>query len=230
MWRLVREHRAEVKEVWFRTKLKNAAPDDLGECPLLECVDIDSTDAALPKALFLQPNLKEVRVGGSIEGLPEGVKLPTEVKVVLDGPKKEDPVVHTTYEAVFEALDMFIESFSGLERVAESLATWKLSKDPDAALLPELILAVSRCYIDDEHGPSSNRFYADQIEEYAPEPLKNASEAVRSVLQITDRTPASFVKGFFNTLESSGLNQAVLAGFVLTMSGNEAARGYLEQK
>jgi hypothetical protein len=129
-----------------------------------------------------------------------------------------------SYLPVYNQLKMIIDSFAGLEDVMSGIRAWNRTKDPKAGHMAELILAASRCFIDHEHGPSSNRWYAEQISKYGTGVLKEANEAVMDFKVVKADSPRSQLGKLFGPLkEVDGFDVSTFASFVAQMSKNEAA-------
>ncbi|MGV3609809.1 MAG: leucine-rich repeat domain-containing protein [Fluviicola sp.] len=174
------------------TKLYICAP--VSELPMdiftlenMEWFSLDQTKLeTLPEEIGNFKNLTTI----SIEDNPELKNIP---KSVFDLPKlsesyKKDIRAHfmpaNEYEVLFNDFEFYLSCFKDVPAVQEQIALYKAG-EPN--FIGELILAVSRCYYDDEHGVAMTNLYAP-IEELAPESLKAVNKAVKNPKFIDQRT------------------------------------------
>jgi hypothetical protein len=243
--------------LWGLKNLKEL-PAALGDLPNLYRLEVhNSPIAEIPGSLGSCPKLKEIVVSDcALRRIPDGIGRSTSLKQVdvfyVTAPKVPleyvDPSVFElamssegykdklralmapagSYQPVYKSLQMFIESFADKPAATKAIAAFKRDGNAAAAHIPELILATSRCYLDDEHGPSSNAWYSRVIDKEAPDLLKAANAKIARIGFIDAQSDAGYVTSMFNALQNlDGFDVARFAEFVHEMTGHPTATKFL---
>lgn len=184
-------------------------PDGFGKLKNLKKLYISAPVSELPKDIFTLEKMEwfslyhtkletlPEEIGNfknlttiSIEDNPELKNIP---QSLFDLPKlpetyKKDIRAHfmpaNEYEVLFNNFEFYLGCFKEIPVVQEQIDLYKAG-EPN--FIPELILAVSRCYYDDEHGLALTDLYSP-IEELAPESLKAVNRAIKNPKFIDQQT------------------------------------------
>lgn len=191
----------------FRLKIWDSGlvelPGELGQCESLadiavgDCAQLKRVGAGLAESTSVRTlsiwGVQEVEIPPEVLDIPSLAPEYREELTLLAAPAD-------SYSSVYGHLEMFVEAFRDRPEVLAALSDRDADSDPPAAAA-ELLLAASRCYFDEEHGRSSNRFYADQIDEYAPEPLRAANERIRDIPFVDSSTSDDTLAELFAALD-----------------------------
>lgn len=143
---------------WFslyKTRLETL-PEEIGNFKNLTTISIDDNPELknIPQSLFDLPKLNEVyKRDIRAEFMPAN-----------------------EYEVLVNDFSFYLECFKDIPAVQEQIESYKAG---EPHFMPELILAVSRCYYDDEHGLKLTDLYSP-IEKLAPESLKVVNRAIKN--------------------------------------------------
>lgn len=150
---------------WFslyKTRLETL-PEEIGNFKKLTTISIDGNPYLknIPQSLFDLPKLSE------------SYKRDIRAEFM---PANE-------YEVLFNDFNFYLCWFKDIPEVQEQIDRYQAG---EAHFMPELILAVSRCYYDDEHGLKLTDLYSP-IEQLAPESLKVVNRAIKNPKFIDQR-------------------------------------------
>lgn len=162
-------------------------PKDIFTLENMEWFSLDKTKlVALPEEIGNFRNLTTI----SIDDNPELKTIP---QSLFDLPKLGDYykkdiraqfMPSNEYEVLFNDFEFYLKWFKEIPSVQEQMDLYKAG-EPN--FIPELILAVSRCYYDDEHGLKLTDLYSP-IDKLAPESLKAVNRAIKNPKFIDQQT------------------------------------------
>lgn len=181
-------HLTEVTELAFEDSPITAVPDDIGDCSKLTSLTLSSLAISrLPESLGRLKLEKLAVMCIRLAELPrwEGSVPPGHVSrydLEIDDPAPSAaacrflhlPSTATLCAELVGYLDHACMTKG--PRIRAALEALERGEDLDAAKLPELMLAVTRTYHDEEHGPSTNRFLATLVEKQGGPIVRQANE------------------------------------------------------
>lgn len=161
-------------------------PKDIFSLEQMEWFSLYNTRLeTLPEEIGNFKNLTTI----TIDGNPELKNIP---QSLFDLPKLNDVYKRdiraefmpaNEYEVLFNDFSFYLKWFKEIPSVQEQIDRYKAG---EPHFMPELILAVSRCYYDDEHGLKLTDLYSP-IEKLAPESLKAVNKAIKNPKFIDQR-------------------------------------------
>ncbi|MEL1244823.1 hypothetical protein AAEO56_11165 [Flavobacterium sp. DGU11] len=144
---------------------------------------------AVPEAIGNFVKLKNI--GLSIEDNPEMKTIPESLFALPNLPKiykddiKAEFMPDNEYEMLYNAIEFFMREFKNIPDVKDILAKYKAGEEPN--YYPELAIACTKCYYEDEHGRSLGTYYS-YIDDNAPEKLKAVNKTLKPFKYIDDTT------------------------------------------
>ncbi|PRQ02104.1 Leucine Rich repeats (2 copies) [Enhygromyxa salina] len=201
-------------------------PDEIGSLSELSSLELRSNVhlTSLPPSLGRCSKLSKLDLRGSpnIENIPAAIlDLPAldefTRRTIADMYGDTDPATILVRE-----MKTFTDQFDGtleinVPAVQEALRSFEDTGDVAQANLYELMLAVGKCYVDEEHGQS--RFLHEHINKLVPEHVQKANKAISVPLYYTPETSAKVLDLARERISKSGLDGDRFLSFVKPMLG-----------
>ncbi|AWH84725.1 hypothetical protein HYN59_06135 [Flavobacterium album] len=165
-------------------------PDDIFSLTEITWFTLYNTRlTAVPEAIGNFVKLKNIGLSKEdnpeIKTIPESIfALPNLPQIYKDDIKAEF-MPDNEYEVLYNAISYFIKEFENIPLVKELISKYKANEAPN--YFPELAIAVTKCYYEDEHGRSLGTYY-NYIDDNAPEKLKQVNKALKSFKYIDETT------------------------------------------
>jgi len=176
----------KLKRFSITSPIKNLA-EDLFELKELEELYLWETKLTeIPEAIGNLDKLKGLNITDNqfIKKIPQAV---FDLPLLNDVYKKDIRakfLATTAYDVLMNEMEFYIRFFDSLEIVQTQLVHWK---NNSKAALPELLIAVSKCHYDDEHGLKIRNFHSTLIK-YGPEPFQKLCEKVKNPAFLDEET------------------------------------------
>lgn len=163
-------------------------PEEVFTLKALQSFGVGNTALTeIPEAIGQLENLTYLSIYNSpgVKTLPESVFALPKLSDSYKEDFRAEYMPSNEYQKVYNEMNFYIRDFEDIPIVKELLEKYKAGEEPN--FFPELLMAASKCYYDDEHGRALVNLYKD-VEKDAPEKLKEVNKALKSFKYVDETT------------------------------------------